>query len=102
MADDNRIEIVASLDIPKTVSTIEKDLDEVKKQLDRDKALSIVCSIDQSSITNIQNQLNALSKNLKLEIPKIDFGVASGNGSALINNVEHIVDDVEDRIFELK
>ena len=100
--DDNRIEIVASLDIPKTVSTIEKDLEEVKKQLDRDKALSIVCSIDQNSITNIQNQLNVLSKNLKIEIPKIDFGVSSSNGSALINNVEHIVDDVEDRISELK
>ena len=82
--DDNRIEIVASLNIPKTVSTIKDDLEEVKKQLDASKALSIVCSIDKDSITNIQNQLNTLSKNLKLDIKNVNFG---NNSNVMTNNV---------------
>lgn len=84
--DDNRIEIVASLDIPKTVSTIKSDLDKVKKQLDADGALSIACNIGKDSITNIQNQLNSLSKNLSLDIGKIDVGTNVTNVVSEIHN----------------
>ena len=93
MADDSRIEIVASLDIPKSVSTIKKDLESVKKQLDADKALSITCSIDENSIRNIQSQLSKMSEQLKINIPKIELNADSGKAGAatevLSKGLEH-------------
>ena len=93
MADDNRIEIVASLDIPKSVSTIKKDLETVKKQLDADKALSITCSIDESSIKNIQSQLNKMSEQLKVNVPKIELNAdgskAGQSAEVLSKGLEH-------------
>ena len=93
MADDNRIEIVASLDIPKSVSTIKKDLETVKKQLDADKALSITCSIDENSIRNIQSQLNKMSEQLKVNVPKIELNAdgskAGQSAEALSKGLEH-------------
>lgn len=100
--DDNRIEIVASLDTGKSVIRIEKDLKGVNAQLSADKALKIVANIDLGKTTqHIQSQLATISKGIKFEIPKIDLGF-TGSNSEVINNVDHLVDDVEDKILELK
>ena len=104
--DDNRIEIVARLDTSRAaVVKIEADLSKISDQLNKDQALKIIANIDLSKSTQrIQSQLATISKNIKIDIPKIDLSLASGDssGSALINNVDHIVDDVENRISELK
>lgn len=70
--DDNRIEIVAGLDIPKTVSTIKDDLKKVADQLNSDQTLKIACGIDVKNINvkEMQQSLNAVAQkeNLKLDI----------------------------------
>lgn len=70
--DDNRIEIVAGLDIPKTVSTIKDDLKKVADQLNSDQALKIACGIDVKNINvkEMQQSLNAVAQkaDLKLDI----------------------------------
>ena len=67
--DDNRIEIVAGLDIPKTKSTIKDELDrEVNPYLSQSQALKITCHIDTSNIAGLQKQLSDLSKGLKLNV----------------------------------
>ena len=70
--DDNRIEIVAGLDIPKTVSTIKDDLKKVTDQLNSDQALKIACGIDVKNINvkEMQQSLNAVAQkaDLKLDI----------------------------------
>ena len=71
---DNQLVITAGLDIPKTVSTIKKDLKQVSDQLDKDYALKIVGNIDLGKTTQrIQSQITTISKNLSLSIPKIDL-----------------------------
>ena len=102
MADDNRIEIVARLDIPKTVSTIEKDLEEVKKRLDVNKALSIVCSLDANSLATLQNQVSEISKKLKIDIPKIEIQAGTGQSAQNIENVARSVETVTNKVLTLK
>ena len=70
MADDNRIEIVASLDIPKTVSTIKDDLKKVADQLNSDQALKIACGIDVKNINvkEMQHNLNTVAQKADLKL----------------------------------
>jgi hypothetical protein len=102
--DDNRIEIVARLDTSRAaVVKIEADLSKITDQLNKDQALKIIANVDLSKTTQrINSQLATISKNLNLNIPKIELGMADGGGTALINNVSHIVDSVEDKIEELR
>lgn len=100
--DDNRIEIVASLDIPKTVSTIEKDLEEVKKRLNSNKALSIACSLDVNSLATLQNQVSEISKKLKIDIPKIEIQAGTGQSAQNIENVAQSVETVTNKVLTLK
>ena len=102
--DDNRIEIVARLDTSRAaVVKIEADLSKITDQLNKDQALKIIANVDLSKTTQrINSQLATISKNLNLNIPKIELGMADGGGTALINNVSHIVDNVEDKIEELR
>lgn len=72
---DNKIEIVASLDIPESVSTVGKDLKQVADQINSEKGLKITCNIDLSKTTQrIQSQLATIGKNFVLNVPKITFG----------------------------
>ena len=102
--DDNRIEIVARLDTSRAaVVKIEADLSKITDQLNKDQALRIIANVDLGKTTQrINSQLATISKNLNLNIPKIELGMADGGGTALINNVSHIVDNVEDKIEELR
>lgn len=102
--DDNRIEIVARLDTSRAaVVKIEADLSKITDQLNKDQALKIIANVDLGKTTQrINSQLATISKNLNLNIPKIELGMADGGGTALINNVSHIVDNVEDKIEELR
>lgn len=100
--DDNRIEIVASLDIPKTVSTIEKDLEEVKRRLDADKALSIACSLDANSLTTLQKQISEISKKIKIDVPKIEIQAGTGQSAQNIENVAKSVETVTNKVLTLK
>ena len=104
MAEDNRIEIVARLDTSRAaVVKIEADLSKITDQLNKDQALRIIANVDLGKTTQrINSQLATISKNLNLNIPKIELGMTDGGGTALINNVDHIVDDVENKILELK
>lgn len=73
MADDNRIEIVASLDRPKSVSTITNDLKWITDKLNANHALKIMGNLDLPKTTQrIQSQLATITKDLKLDISGVN------------------------------
>lgn len=89
--DDNRIEIVASLDIPKTKSTIKSELEnDIKPDLDSAKALQIICHIDESSVSALRKELEQISKSLTLSVPtttiKID-GKSSSSAQSIMSAI---------------
>lgn len=91
---DNMIELVASLNVDdsaKQINTV--DIPKLQKKIE---GIKIKCELDTEGISSIQSQL----ANIKINAPQIDLGV--GGGSELINNVSHIVDNVEDKIEELR
>lgn len=91
---DNMIELVASLNVDdsaKQINTV--DIPKLQKKIE---GIKIKCELDTEGISSIQSQL----ANIKINAPQIDLGV--GCGSELINNVSHIVDNVEDKIEELR
>lgn len=77
MANDSKIVITAGLQIPETVSTVEKELKVVGEKVSADRALKIVANVDLSKTTQrIQSQLTTLSKNLKLDINTVNVNAA--------------------------
>jgi hypothetical protein len=77
MANDSKIVITAGLQIPETVSTVEKELKVVGEKVSADRALKIVANVDLSKTTQrIQSQLATLSKNLKLDINTVNVNAA--------------------------
>lgn len=91
---DNMIELVASLNVDDSAKQINKV--DIPLLQDKIKGIKIKCELDTEGISSIQSQL----ANIKINAPQIDLGV--GGGSELINNVSHIVDNVEDKIEELR
>lgn len=91
---DNMIELVASLNVSDSAEQINTvDIPKLQKKIE---GIKIKCELDTKGISSIQSQLS----NIKINAPQIDLGV--GSGSELINNVSHIVDNVEDEIEELR
>lgn len=77
MANGSKIVITAGLQIPETVSTVEKELKVVGEKVSADRALKIVANVDLSKTTQrIQSQLATLSKNLKLDINTVNVNAA--------------------------
>ena len=70
---DNMIELVAKLNTNESEEQIKRDLNIISTNLGS-AALQIRCSIDQESIQKIQNQINSLSKGIKLNIGAIGSG----------------------------
>lgn len=91
---DNMIELVASLNVSDSAKQINKV--DIPLLQDKIKGIKIKCELDTDGISSIQSQL----ANIKINAPQIDLGV--GGGSELINNVSHIVDNVENKIEELR
>jgi hypothetical protein len=103
MARNNDLVVTAGLNIEASVVQIEKDLKQVNDRLSADHALKIIANVDLGKTTQrINSQLATISKNLNLNIPKIELGMTDGGGTTLINNVSHIVDNVEGKIEELR
>lgn len=96
---DNMIELVASLNVTDSAEQINRvDIPKLQKKIE---GIKIKCELDADGITSIQTQLDSISKNLKMQVPKIDMGLAGG-GKDAINDVKHLADNVEKRISELK
>lgn len=101
--DDNRIEIVAGLDIPKTKSTIKEELrDEVKPDLDSSKALKIVCHIDETSVASLQAELTKISKGLKLSVPTITVKTETVGANNITSEINKSVENTDHKIKVLK
>ena len=86
--DDNRIEIVARLDTSRAaVVKIEADLSKITDQLNKDQALKIIANVDLGKTTQrINSQLATISKNLNLNIGKVDVGTNVTNIVSEIHN----------------
>jgi hypothetical protein len=91
---DNKIDLIARLNVEDSAKKINQtDIPKLQKKI---KGIKIKCELDTDGIASIQSQL----ANVKINAPQIDLGV--GGGSELINNVSHIVDNVENKIEELR
>ena len=91
---DNKIDLIARLNVEDSAKKINQtDIPKLQKKIE---GIKIKCKLDTDGIASIQSQL----ANVKINAPQIDLGV--GGGSELINNVSHIVDNVEDKIEELR
>ena len=76
MANDSKIVITAGLQIPETVGDISKDLNKVADQLVGKLKISAQLNA-QTTGALIQKQLNAISKNLKIDVPKINAAISN-------------------------
>lgn len=102
MARDNDIQIVAGLDIPKSKSTIDKDIEVLEEKLQNDKSshpkLIATLDIDKSK-KSIQANLDTLIS--KTDAPKIKVGIDVGGVDAkkiqkdIVNQVNNSVKTVQ-------
>ena len=101
--DNNRIEIVASLDIPKTKSTIGNELkDEIKPYLDNNRALEIVCHIDTKSIQSLQSELSTVANQIKLNIPTQAVKVGVEGNTKVANEIAKSIEKTNNKALTLK
>lgn len=78
---DNMIELVASLNVDdsaKQINTV--DIPKLQKKIE---GIKIKCELDTEGISSIQSQLANISKNLKIETPKINANIFSSDEEAL-------------------
>lgn len=103
MANGSKIVITAGLQIPETVSTVEKELKVVGEKVSADRALKIVANVDLSKTTQrIQSQLTTLSKNLKLDINTANVNSSGINGvQQNIQQTSASIDDANKRVQQL-
>ena len=94
MARDNDIQIVAGLDIPKSKSTIDKDIPTLEKELQNDKSSrpKLIATLDiNKSKKAIQANLDTLIS--KTDAPKIKVGIDVGGA-----DVKKIQKDISQQI----
>lgn len=115
MARNNDLVVTAGLNVEASVEQIERDLKQVNDKLSADHALKIIANVDLSKTTQrIQSQLTTLSKNLKLDIGKIDVGtnvtsvvsemhnaLSNTNTNFKINVDESALDNMKDSLHNI-
>ena len=94
---DNMIELVASLNVDDSANQINNT--DIPILQDKIKGLTIKCSLDNDCINNIKHVLEGLSK---LTEGGIDLSNGIGKNNAVVSNVTHIAETVDDKIDEIK
>lgn len=74
---DNMIELIASLDVADSAEQINRV--DIPKLQGKIEGIKIKCELDADGITSIQTQLANISKNLKMEVPKINADISTEN-----------------------
>ena len=85
---DNMIELVASLNVDdsaKQINTV--DIPKLQKKIE---GIKIKCELDTEGISSIQSQLENISKNLKIETPKINVDIIGGDASKKIGTISTV------------
>ena len=102
MANDSKIVITAGLQIPETVSTVEKELKAVGEKVSADRALKIVANVDLSKTTQrIQSQLATISKNFNLNIGNIQASANTTNVVSQMNNISAAANKTKQSVQEV-
>ena len=94
---DNMIELVASLNVDDSANQINGT--DIPLLQDKIKGLTIKCSLDNDCINNIKHVLEGLSK---LTEGGIDLSNGISKNNAVVSNVTHIAETVDDKIEEIK
>ena len=71
MANDNRIEIVASLDYKVSEASIIRDLQKIQNSFNNAGGLKIGCTINTDSLKAIQTQISNIASNLNINVGAI-------------------------------
>lgn len=85
---DNMIELVASLNVDDSANQINTvDIPKLQKKIE---GIKIKCELDTNGISSIQSQLANISKNLKIETPKINADIIGGDVSKKIGTISTV------------
>ena len=84
---DNMIELVASLNVSDSAKQINKV--DIPLLQDKIKGIKIKCELDTDNLSSIQSQLTNISKNLKIEIPKVDMGLSDSNVTSVVSEIHN-------------
>lgn len=87
MADkDNQLLIIATLDTSNaSVNNIKEDLKKIADKLNKEQTFKITANLNDKTISNLQSQLNNISKNLNLNIGNVQIN--AGNVKSVFNGV---------------
>lgn len=87
MADkDNQLLIIAALDTSNaSVNNIKEDLKKIADKLNKEQIFKITANLNDKTISNLQSQLNNISKNLNLNIGNVQIN--TGNVKSVFNGV---------------
>ncbi len=87
MADkDNQLLIIATLDTSNaSVNNIKEDLKKIADKLNKEQTFKITANLNDKTISNLQSQLNNISKNLNLNIGNVQIN--TGNVKSVFNGV---------------
>lgn len=87
MADkDNQLLIIAALDTSNaSVNNIKEDLKKIADKLNKEQIFKITANLNDKTISNLQSQLNNISKNLNLNIGNVQIN--TGNVKSSFNSV---------------
>lgn len=87
MADkDNQLLIIAALDTSNaSVNNIKEDLKKIADKLNKEQTFKITANLNDKTISNLQSQLNNISKNLNLNIGNVQIN--AGNVKSVFNGV---------------
>ena len=97
---DNMIELVASLNVDDSAEQINKvDIPKLQKKIE---GIKIKCKLDTDGISSIQSQLANISKNSKLDIPKVEVQADTRQSGQNIENVAKSVETVTNKVLTLK
>lgn len=94
------IELVASLNVTDSAEQINTvDIPKLQKKIE---GIKIKCELDTEGISSIQSQLANISKNSKLDIPKVEVQTDAGQSAQNIENVAKSVETVTNKVLTLK
>lgn len=87
MADkDNQLLIIATLDTSNaSVNNIKEDLKKIADKLNKERTFKITANLNDKTISDLQSQLNNISKNLNLNIGNVQIN--TGNVKSSFNSV---------------
>lgn len=103
--DDNRIEIVASLDYKVSEASIVGDLQKIQDKFNNKGGLQIKCQISDTDLKNIQTQLSNITRGLNVDVGTTGVNAVQQSmqqTASAVNNANQQVQQLSNSLADLK